>query len=97
MVNILGNKVAQKIAGKHFLAKGFFVITDVYFQNMVIRNCDYARQAAIKPQKVIVRLSVFPENSLNKRLYTLLGNTRHLIGRSIALLGDYILIKIYIA
>ena len=25
MVNILGNKVAQKIVGKHFLAKGFFV------------------------------------------------------------------------
>ena len=54
MVNILGNKVAQKIVGKHFLAKVFFVITDVYFQNMAIRNCDYARQAAIKPENVIV-------------------------------------------
>ena len=43
MVNILGNKVAQKIVGKHFLAKGFFVITNVYFQNMAIRNCDYAK------------------------------------------------------
>ena len=54
MINILGNKVAQKIVGKNFLAKGFFVITDVYFQNIAIRNCDYARQAAIKPEKVIV-------------------------------------------
>ena len=54
MVIILGNKVAQKIVGKHFLAKGFFVITDVYFQNMAIKNCNYARQAAIKPGKVIV-------------------------------------------
>ena len=54
MVNIPGNKVAQKIVGKHFLAKCCFVITDVYFQNMAIRNCNYARQAAIKPQKVIV-------------------------------------------
>ena len=54
MVNILGNKVAQKIVGKHFLAKGFFVITNGLFQNMAIRNCDYARQAAIKPEKVIV-------------------------------------------
>ena len=54
MVNILGNKVAHKIVGKHFLAKGFFVITNVLFQNMAIRNCDYARQAAIKPEKVIV-------------------------------------------
>ena len=34
MVNILGNTVAQKIVGKHFLAKGFFVITDVYFHNI---------------------------------------------------------------
>ena len=54
MVNILGSKVAQKIVGEHFLAKGFFVIANVYFQNMAIRNCDYARQAAIKPEKVIV-------------------------------------------
>ena len=43
MVNIPGNKVkvAQTIVGKKFLAKGFFVIADVYFQNMAIRNCDY--------------------------------------------------------
>ena len=33
MVNIPRSKgkVAQKIVGKHFLAKGFFVIRDVYF------------------------------------------------------------------
>ena len=56
MVNIPGNKVkvAQKIVGKKFLAKGFFVIMDVYFQNMAIKNCDYPRHAAIKPQKLIV-------------------------------------------
>ena len=54
MVNIPGNKVkvAQKIVGKNLFAKGLFVIMDVYFQNMVIRNCDYP--GAIKPQKLIV-------------------------------------------
>ena len=54
MVNISGNKVAQKIVGKYFLVKGFFVNMDVYFQNMAIRSCDYASQSAIKSQKVIV-------------------------------------------
>ena len=41
MVNILGNTVAQKIVGKHFLAKGFFVITDMctFTTYMAIRNC----------------------------------------------------------
>ena len=55
MVNIPGNKVkvAQKIVGKKFLAKGFFVIMDVYFQNMAIKNCDCQRLAVIKPQKLI--------------------------------------------
>ena len=48
MVNISGNKVAQKIVGKFFLVKGFFVNMDVYFQNMAIRRCDYASQGAIK-------------------------------------------------
>ena len=43
MVNIPGNAVAQKFVGKKFSAKTFFVVTDVYFQNMIIRNCDYAR------------------------------------------------------
>ena len=43
MVNIPGNAVSQKFVGKIFSAKGFFVITDVYFQNMTIRNYDYAR------------------------------------------------------
>ena len=43
MVNILGNAVAQKFVSKKFSAKRFFVITDVNFQNMTIRNCDYAR------------------------------------------------------
>ena len=43
MVNIPGNAVVQKFAGKKFSAKGFFVITDLYFQIMTIRNCDYAR------------------------------------------------------
>ena len=43
MVNIPGNAGAQKIVGKKFSAKGFFVITNVYFQNMAIRKCDYAR------------------------------------------------------
>ena len=54
MVNIPGNKikVAQKIVGKNVLAKSFFVIIDVYFQNMAIRSCNYA--AAIKSQKLIV-------------------------------------------
>ena len=39
MVNISGNNVVQKIvaAGKLFLAKGFFVNMDVYFQNLAIR------------------------------------------------------------
>ena len=41
MVNIPGNAVAQKFVGKKFSAKGF-VITNVYFQNMTIRNYDYA-------------------------------------------------------
>ena len=40
MVNIPGNKVAQEIIGKFFLAQGFFVIMDVYFQNVTIRSCD---------------------------------------------------------
>ena len=30
MVNIFGNKGVQKIIGKFFLAKGFFVNMDVY-------------------------------------------------------------------
>ena len=42
MVNIPGNKVTQEIVRKFFLAKGFFVIMDVYFQNLAIRSCDYA-------------------------------------------------------
>ena len=46
--NISGNKVVQKIVGKLFLVKGFFVNMDVYFQNMAIRSCDYASQSAIK-------------------------------------------------
>ena len=54
MVNISGNKVVEKIVGNFFLAKGFFVNMDVYFQNMAIRSCDYASQGAIKSQKVIV-------------------------------------------
>ena len=54
MVNIPENKDAQKIVGKFFLVKGFFVNMDVYFRNMAIRSCDYASQAAIKSQKVIV-------------------------------------------
>ena len=52
--NISGNKVVQKIVGKLFLVKGFFVNMDVYFQNMAIRSCDYASQGAIKSRKVIV-------------------------------------------
>ena len=54
MVNISGNKVVEKIVGNFFLAKGFFVNMDVYFQNIAIRSCDYARQGEIKSQKVIV-------------------------------------------
>ena len=56
MVNISGNKVVQRIVGKFFLAKGFLVNmdVDVYFQNMAIRNCNYASQGAIKSQKVLV-------------------------------------------
>ena len=56
MVNIVGDKTVQKVVSKYFLAKDFFVITDVYFQNMAIRNCDYARQAA---RQAAIRLSVF--------------------------------------
>ena len=44
----------QKIVGNFFLAKGFFVNMDVYFQNMAIRNCNYASQGMVKSQKVIV-------------------------------------------
>ena len=60
MVSIPGNKVkvAHVIVGKKFLAKGFFVIMGVYFQNMAIRNCDYP--AAIKPQKRIYSLIRLP-------------------------------------
>ena len=43
MVNIPGNAVVEKFVGKNFSAKGFFVIADVYFQNMTIRNSNYAR------------------------------------------------------
>ena len=53
MASIPGNAVAQKIVGKKFSAKGFFVINDVYFQNMYI-NWDYARYSVIKLQKVII-------------------------------------------
>ena len=44
MVNIPGYKVkvAQEIVGKNFLAKVFFVIMNVYFQNMAIRISDPA-------------------------------------------------------
>ena len=52
MVNISG-KVVQKIVGKFFLAKAFFVNMDIYFQNMAI-SCNYAGQGAIKSQKVKV-------------------------------------------
>ena len=50
MASILGNKVivAQKIVGKNFLAKGFFVNVGVYFQNVAIRNCDYQLQLSLK-------------------------------------------------
>ena len=45
------------------MAKAFFVNMDVYFQNMAIRSCDYASQAAIKSQKVsLVRISIFLKN-----------------------------------
>ena len=54
MVDISGNKVAEKIVGNFFLAKGFFVNMDVYFQNIAIRRCDYASQGEIKSQKVLV-------------------------------------------
>ena len=54
MVDISGNKIVQKIVGKCFLAKGFFVNMDVHFQNMAIRSCDYASQGVVKSQKVIV-------------------------------------------
>ena len=43
----------QKIVGKLFLAKGFFVNMDMYFQNMAMRSCDYGSQGAIRSQKVI--------------------------------------------
>ena len=40
MVNILGNTVAQKIVGKHFLAKGFLSLQMCTFTTyMAIRNC----------------------------------------------------------
>ena len=54
MVNISGNKVVEKIVGNFFLAKGFFVNMDVYFQKLAIRSCDYARQGGIKSQNIIV-------------------------------------------
>ena len=44
----------QKIVGKFFLVKGFFVNRDVYFQNMAIRSCNCASQDEIKSQKVII-------------------------------------------
>ena len=68
MVNISGNKVVQKIVGKFFLAKGFFVNMDVYFQNMAIRSCDYANQGAVKTKSYsLIRLSVFLINGLIRR------------------------------
>ena len=81
--------------GKFFWQKIFFVNMDVYFQNMA-----RAVEAAIMQAKVrlkvtksysLSRLSVFL-NSLIRR-YTI-GNMHHLIGRNIALLGNYILINI---
>ena len=48
MVNISGNKVAQKVVSKFFLARGFFVNMEVYFQNMAIRSCNYASQGVIE-------------------------------------------------
>ena len=53
MVNISGNKVVQKVVGKFFLSKDFFVNMGVYSQSMAIRSCDYASQGAIKSQKVL--------------------------------------------
>ena len=71
MVNLSGNKVVQKIVAKFFLAKGFFVNMDVYFQNMAIRSCDYASQGVIisdkKKSVSLIRLSVFHKNSLIRR------------------------------
>ena len=46
MVNISGNKVVQKIVGKFYLAKGFFVNMGVYFQNI------WTLEAAIMQGKV---------------------------------------------
>ena len=49
--------MGNKIVGKFFLAKGFFVneyAMDVYFQNMAIRSCNYASQGAIKSQKIMI-------------------------------------------
>ena len=54
MVNISQTKVVQKLVGKFFWAKGFFVNMDVYFQYMTIRSCDFASQGAIKSHKFIV-------------------------------------------
>ena len=54
MVNISGNMVVQKIVGKFFLAKGFFVNMDMFFHNMAIKSCHYASQTVIKLQKVVV-------------------------------------------
>ena len=70
MVNIPGNAVAQKFVGKKFSAKGFFVITDVYFQNMTIRNCSAIMQGSLQLAEKsysLIRLSVFLKNSLNRR------------------------------
>ena len=50
----LGTRLCKKVQIIFFLAKGFFVNIDVYFQIMAIRSCDYASQGAIKSQKVIV-------------------------------------------
>ena len=55
MVNISGNTVVQKIVGNFFfLAKGFFVNMDMFFQSVAIKSCHYTSQTAIKLQKVIV-------------------------------------------
>ena len=59
METFLGTKSKLHIklncaVGKNVLAKSFFVIMDVYFQNMAIKNCDCQRLAVIKPQKLIV-------------------------------------------
>ena len=72
---------------------------DVYFQSMasaVEAAIMQAKQGAIKSQKVIaslIRLSSFLKNSLIRR-YTL-GNMHHLIGRNVALLGNYVSIHFY--